>query len=59
MRTLAYALLAGSVLWTVVTIIALTADRLAARRYELMLETRAWTEKVDAMRRLQDREGDV
>ena len=59
MRTLAYALVAGSVLWTVVTIIALTADRLAARRYELMLETRAWTEKVDAMRRLQDREGNA
>ena len=59
MRTLAYALIALSVLWTIVTLIVLTADRLAQRRYELMLETRAWTEKVDAMRRLHDREGEV
>ena len=59
MRTLAYALIALSVLWTIVTLIVLTADRLAQRRYELMLETRDWREKVDAMRRLQDREGDA
>jgi hypothetical protein len=29
------------------------------RRYETSLETRAWEEKVDAMRRLKDREGDA
>ena len=59
MRLFGYALLALSVLWTIVTLIVLTADRLAQRRYELMLETRDWREKVDAMRRLQDREGDA
>ena len=59
MRTVGYALLAGSVLWTVVTIIALTADRLAQQRCKLMLETIEWRQKVDAMRRLQDREGDA
>jgi hypothetical protein len=35
------------------------ADWMVARRYETSLETRAWEEKVDAMRRLQDREGDA
>ena len=59
MRTVGYALLAGSVLWTVVTIIVLTADRLAQQRCKIMLETIEWRQKVDAMRRLQDREGDA
>jgi hypothetical protein len=35
------------------------ADWMVRRRYETSLETRAWDEKVDAMRRLQDREGDA
>jgi hypothetical protein len=35
------------------------ADWMVRRRYETSLETRAWEEKVDAMRRLQDREGDA
>ena len=46
-------------LWGALTTIVLLADAMAKRRYDRMLEVRDWTEKVDAMRRLQDREGDA
>jgi purine-cytosine permease-like protein len=35
------------------------ADWMVRRRFETSLETRDWEDKVDAMRRLQDREGDA
>jgi hypothetical protein len=46
-------------LWAFGLTMVLIADWMVARRYETSLETRAWEEKVDAMRRLQDREGDA
>jgi purine-cytosine permease-like protein len=43
-----------------VGVTALTiADWLVRRRYSEQLEVRDWTEKVNAMKRLQDREGDA
>jgi hypothetical protein len=46
-------------LWGFGLSIVLMADWMVQRRYETALETRAWEEKVDAMRRLKDREGDA
>jgi hypothetical protein len=46
-------------LWGFGLTMVLMADWMVKRRYETSLETRAWEEKVDAMRRLKDREGDA
>jgi uncharacterized protein (DUF58 family) len=46
-------------LWGFGLSMVMIADWMVRRRYEVSLETRAWEEKVDAMRRLQDREGDA
>ncbi len=46
-------------LWGFGLTMVLMADWMVQRRYETSLETRAWEEKVDAMRRLKDREGDA
>jgi hypothetical protein len=46
-------------LWAFGLTMVLMADWMVQRRYETSLETRAWEEKVDAMRRLKDREGDA
>ena len=46
-------------LWGFGLTMVMIADWMVRRRYEVSLETRAWEEKVDAMRRLQDREGDA
>ena len=35
------------------------ADAMMRRRYQDLLEIRDWTEKVEAMRRMADREGDA
>jgi hypothetical protein len=46
-------------LWGFGLAMVMIADWMVRRRYEVSLETRAWEDKVDAMRRLQDREGDA
>jgi hypothetical protein len=59
MRVALYVLLTASVAWTVLTIVILAVDRAVSKRYDDMLELRDWTEKVEAMRRMHDREGDA
>jgi hypothetical protein len=46
-------------LWGFGLTMVMIADWMVRCRYETSLKTRAWEEKVDAMRRLQDREGDA
>jgi purine-cytosine permease-like protein len=46
-------------LWGFGLTMVMIADWMVRRRSETSLETRAWEDKVDAMRRLQDREGDA
>jgi predicted metal-binding membrane protein len=45
--------------WGAAAMMLSVADWLVRRRYLEQLETRDWTEKVDAMRRLQDQDGDA
>jgi hypothetical protein len=45
--------------WGAAAIMLGFADWLVRRRYLEQLETRDWTEKVEAMKRLQDQEGDA
>jgi hypothetical protein len=47
------------VLWALGVAIIYIIDSREERRYRYMLQTRDWDEKVQAMRRLQDREGDA
>ena len=43
--------------WGILALMVTIADWMVKRSYEISLETRAWEEKVEAMRRLQDEEG--
>ncbi len=44
-------------LWALSVLTMTIADELLKRRHQANLQTRDWTEKVEAMRRLQDEEG--
>ena len=46
-------------MWVFWGVVIGIADSMLRRRYRQQLQTRAWREKVDAMRRLQDRDGDA
>jgi len=46
-------------LWGVAALMVGIADWMVKRSYEISLETRAWEEKVQAMRRMLDQEGDA
>jgi len=46
-------------LWLTGVAIITIIDTREERRYRYMLQTRDWDEKVRAMRRLHDREGDA
>ena len=46
-------------IWGIGAAAVLWVDAIYKRRYREMLEVRDWTEKVDAMRRMVDREGDA
>ena len=46
-------------LWALGATAIAIADAAAERRYRNSLQTRDWLEKVEAMRRMQDREGDA
>ena len=46
-------------LWALSVLTMTIADELLKRRHQANLQTRDWQEKVDAMRRLQDREGEA
>jgi diketogulonate reductase-like aldo/keto reductase len=45
--------------WMTLGLTYAIADSMAARRHRELLEVRDWQEKVEAMRRLQDQEGDA
>ena len=45
--------------WGLAVLTLVIADALVKRRHQDNLETRDWTEKVDAMRRLHEMEGDA
>jgi hypothetical protein len=51
--------IAIGLIWLTGVIIIYGIDSREERRYRYMLQTRDWDEKVQAMRRLQDREGDA
>jgi uncharacterized membrane protein affecting hemolysin expression len=57
MTTAALVLVPLALLWGVLTLIVLVMDRRERRYYTEQLETRAWREKVDAMRRMHDEDG--
>ncbi len=44
-------------LWALSVLSMTIADELLKRRHEANLQTRDWTEKVDAMRRMVDEDG--
>ena len=46
-------------IWGIGAGILLALEAHYRRRYREQLEVRDWTEKVDAMRRIHDREGDA
>jgi hypothetical protein len=46
-------------LWAILSLAVLAVDWREGRRHREHLQTRAWQEKVDAMRRLQDQEGEA
>ena len=46
-------------MWGVIAAVVLALDAANRRRYYANLEVREWAEKVEAMRRLQDTEGDA
>jgi hypothetical protein len=45
--------------WGLAVLTLVIADTLVKRRHHDNLKTRDWTEKVDAMRRLHEMEGDA
>jgi hypothetical protein len=45
--------------WGLAVLTLVIADELVKCQHHDNLKTRDWTEKVDAMRRLQDQEGDA
>ena len=45
--------------WLILTAAVTFVDQKEKRRHAYMLEVRDWQEKVDAMRRLQDEEGEA
>jgi hypothetical protein len=45
--------------WGFLTFLVILTDHLVNRRYDQGLEMRDWNEKVQAMMRLQDQEGDA
>jgi len=47
------------VLWGIGALCVFTIDALERRRHRLNLELRDWREKVEAMKRMHDREGDA
>ena len=47
------------VLWGLMSLYILLADGRDRRRWQQQLELRDWAEKVEAMKRLQDQEGDA
>jgi hypothetical protein len=51
--------IAIGLIWLTGVIIIYGIDSREERRYRYMLQTRDWDEKVQAMRRLQDREGEA
>ena len=46
-------------MWGVIAAVVLGLDAANRRRYYAKLELRDWSEKVEAMRRLQDKEGEA
>jgi hypothetical protein len=59
MTTLLLVLVPLAVIWVVLTGIIMFIDGRERRRQRELLEVRAWREKVEAMRRLNDLEGDA
>jgi len=59
MTTLLLVLAPLAVIWAVLTGIIMVIDGRERRRQRELLEVRAWREKVEAMRRLNDLEGDA
>ena len=59
MTTLLLVLVPLAVIWAVLTGIIMFIDGRERRRHRELLEVRAWREKVEAMRRLNDLEGDA
>jgi hypothetical protein len=57
MTTAALVLVPLALLWGVLSLIVLVMDRRERQYYTEQLETRAWREKVDAMRRMHDEDG--
>ena len=43
--------------WGILALMVTIADWMVKRSYEISLETRAWEEKVEAMRRMVDEDG--
>jgi biopolymer transport protein ExbB/TolQ len=52
-------LIAIVVVWAVAVTMLQIADWIVQRRFIEQLQTRDWDEKVQAMRRMHDREGDA
>ena len=46
-------------MWGVIAAVVLGLDAANRRRYYAKLELRDWAEKVEAMRRLEDKEGEA
>ena len=59
MSPAAFVILFMLALWGVIAAIVLALDAANRRRYHAKLELRDWAEKVEAMKRLQDQEGDA
>jgi hypothetical protein len=59
MTTFCYIALALLVPWVLIGITIAALDARIRRTHQLHLDTRAWTEKVDAMRRMHDQEGEA
>jgi hypothetical protein len=59
MTTLLLVLVPLATIWAVLTGIIMVIDGRERRRQRELLEVRAWREKVEAMRRLNDLEGDA
>jgi hypothetical protein len=59
MTALLLVLVPLTAIWAVLTGIIMVLDSRQRRRHRELLEVRAWREKVEAMRRLNDLEGDA
>ncbi len=59
MRWVYYVMLVSGLLWLLMLAAVGWADQWHRREHLHRLETRDWQEKVEAMRRLQDIEGDA